>query len=213
MIGSDRLLRAGSRLLQVASILLAPLVTHSQNISPETKRPITIADAIGMIRLADPDYFQSGSSKGRVAQFSPDGKRFVVALRRGDLDKNANEFSLLLFQSADVFSSPKPDRLVTMSSSSNRDAIHALKWLADNETIAFLAENPGEVPQLYTLNVRTRHLEKLTNHPTAVTSYDITPDGREIIFGADPPVKRIMDTEKTRREGIVIAGQDLEDII
>jgi dipeptidyl aminopeptidase/acylaminoacyl peptidase len=213
MIGSDRLLRAGSVLFQVASILLAPLVTHSQNISPETKRPITVADAIGMIRLADPDYFHSGSSKGRVAQFSPDGKRFVVALRRGNLDKNVNEFSLLLFQSADVFSSSRPDRLLTMSSSSNRDAIHALKWLADNETIAFLAENPGEVPQLYTINVRTRRLEKLTNHPTAVTSYDITPDGREIIFAADPPAKRIMGTEQTRREGIVITSQDLEDII
>src|SRR5882762_7660566 len=124
MIGSDRLLRAGRLLFQVASILLAPLVTHSQNISPETKRPITVADAIGMIRLADPDYFQSGSSQGRVVQFSPDGKKFVVALRKGNLDKNANEFSLLLFQSADAFSPPKPDRLLTKSSSSNRDAIH-----------------------------------------------------------------------------------------
>ena len=178
-----------------------------------TKRPIKVADAIGMVRLADSYYFQTGSSEGRVAHFSPDGKKFVVLLKQSDLGRNINTFSLLLFRTADVFHSPAPHLLLTMSSSSNRDAIHAVKWLADSKTLAFLGENPGELPQVYTIDIRLRRVEKLTNRVTAVTSYDITPDGRELIFGADLPTIRSAAMVPVRRDGIVITSQELDDIL
>src|SRR5207253_4550473 len=136
---------------------------------------------------------------GLVAHFSPDGKRFVVVLRRGNLKQNTNDFSLLLYQTDTVFHSPKPDILLRMSSSSPyRAAISEIGWLADSETLAFLGESPDEVSQVYTFNVRTRLLKKLTNHPTAITSYALTGDGRELVFAAEPTPTNNIETDQER---------------
>ena len=171
------------------------------------------SDAIEMTRLADPEYTAGGPSKGRVANFSPDGKRFVVALRKGNLEKNANEFSLLLFESSKVFSTPARDVLFTMASSSNRDAIKHLRWLNDNETLAFIGETPGSLPQIYTFSTRTRRLQQRTHHATGVNGYDITGDGREIVFIADPPPSGAGEDTRIQRQGIFIEGQTLPDLM
>jgi len=68
-----------------------------------TKRPITVADSIQMTRLGDLSYNNGEPSRGIVAKFSPDGKRFVVILKKGNLEANTNEYSLVLFQTAAVF--------------------------------------------------------------------------------------------------------------
>src|SRR6266478_1076498 len=74
--------------------------------SAPQKRPVTVADSIRMTRLGDPLYFAGGPSKGLVAKVSPDGKRFVVVLRKGNLENNTNEYSLILFETDEVFRSP-----------------------------------------------------------------------------------------------------------
>jgi hypothetical protein len=136
-----------------------------------------------------------------------------VLLRKGNLEQNTNEFSLFLFQTAEAFSSPKPELLLRMSSSSNRDAIKNVNWLEDNETVAFIGENRGQVPQLYTVNVRTKGLAKLTTHATPIGNYAISANGQKVLFAADPPPRKIVDTEETRRNGIVITTQPLPDVL
>src|SRR6266853_1510044 len=177
------------------------------------KRPVTVTDGIAMTRLADAAYFAGTPSKGRVAYFSPDGRRFVVLLRKGNLKNNANEYSLLLFETSAALRSPTPEVLLTLSSSSNQDAIGNIRWQVDNETITFLGEQPGEASQVYALNLRTKELKKLTSHPTSISFYDITRDGREVLYTAAPPPKNVMTSERTRREGIVIANQLLADVL
>jgi hypothetical protein len=46
---------------------------------------VSIADCIGMTILVDPGYFLGLPSSSRTATFSPDGKRFTVVLRKGDI--------------------------------------------------------------------------------------------------------------------------------
>src|SRR5216684_2219654 len=184
-----------------------------QESSHGISRPVSVVDAIEMTRLADPLYLSGGSSRGRVAQFSPDLKHFVVLLTKGNLQHNTNEFSLLLYKTSEAFNTPSPDVLLTMASSSNREAIKEVKWLEDNETVAFLGENPAEFPQVYRFNIRTRRLERMTHHPTAIVNYDISANGREVVFVAEPPATKIVDTEKTRREGIVVTTQEIPDIL
>lgn len=193
----------------VALIFLAT-VAHGQGSSNTAKQPIKVADSVAMTRLGAPDY-SAGSSP--VAHFSPDGKRFVVVLRKGNLQQNTNEFSLLLYRAVDALNSSKPDVLVKMSSSSNRDAIAKVRWLLDNETLVFLGENPGEVPQLCTFNLTTRLLKKLTSHPTAVTNYDVTQDGKEIAFAAEPLTRTPTGKEGSSSGEIVIAGLSLFDVL
>jgi len=195
-----------------------PLLSAAQASTPAPphatgdKRPATVSDSIRMTHLADPNYTAGGSSRGLVAHFSPDGKQFVVVLRKGNLEQNTNEYSLLLFRTADAFQSPKPEVLLTLSSSSNREAISRPTWLDDNETILFLGENPSELRQLYSFKCSRRKLERLTNYPTSILSYAANPKGDHIVILAEKPVESII-TERARREGIVIAKQWVSDLI
>jgi dipeptidyl aminopeptidase/acylaminoacyl peptidase len=178
-----------------------------------SKRPITVKDAIEMTRLAGEDYLLGVSAKGNVAKFSPDGKRFVVALRKADLQRNTNDCSLYLFYSSEVFHGAMPLPLLTMSSSSNHEAISDVKWLADNETIVFRGENPGEVSELYALNVESKRLEKLTTAPTAIQKYDVTPEGSELLYLAAPPDPIPSNTEEVSLEGVVVSNQSLSELL
>jgi len=134
-------------------------------------RPVEIRDVIEMTRLANPEYLGGGSSTGRVAQFSPDGSKFVVVLRKGNTEENSNEYSLLLWRTSDLDHSPAPHTLLRLTSTSNRPAIHAVTWDRDNETILFLGEGPGDLQQVYSLDCRRPRLRKLTNSATNVLSY------------------------------------------
>src|SRR5690242_13977463 len=58
--------------------------SQAKSESVALKRPLTVADSIRMTRFGDPQYDLGAASKGLVAKFSPDGKRFVVVLRKGN---------------------------------------------------------------------------------------------------------------------------------
>jgi len=169
-----------------------------------------------MRRLAMPEGYTSGSAEtinraGFVAQFSPDGKRFTVLLRRGDLRHNSNNYSLLLFETSHLFRSANPKLLLEMSSSSNRPAIRSVKWLRDGARLAFLGEGPGETPQVYILNVFTKQLRKMTHHATPVVAYDIDEQGSTIVFEAEPSVARPVG--KIEHQGIVVTTQGLDELL
>src|SRR5438477_6507390 len=100
-------LRRWVLLSHLALTVLAPVEARGQDSAPITKRAVSVTDAIAMTTLGAYDYFAGSPSKGLVAHFSPDGKRFVVVLRRGNLKQNTNDFSLLLYQTDNVFHSPK----------------------------------------------------------------------------------------------------------
>jgi dipeptidyl aminopeptidase/acylaminoacyl peptidase len=203
-----------SRILTVSITFFFLLVASRQGFGAFTHpkgRPVTVADAIRMTKLGDPGYFFGTEPFNGTAQFSPDGKKFVIVFRKGNLEQNTNEYSLLLWPVAEIARLRRPTLLLRMSSSSNRAAIRDVAWLSDNETLAFLGEHPGESQQLYSLNIRTRLLQRITNHSTNLFSYSITPDGRAIAFVAEPPVKNVWN-KTTTREGVVINGQDLHTI-
>jgi len=169
-----------------------------------------VADAIGMTRLAL-DYNEVVTQK--AFRFSPDGEQFVFILKTGDIENNANRFSLLRYRTSEAFRSPAPDVLLTMVSTSNRDAIKSVQWLDDNETLAFLGENPEEMPQIHTFNVKTKRVEKLTSHPTRIADYVISGDGREILFTAEPADEKHVSTDRDRHDGMVITRQSLAELL
>jgi hypothetical protein len=193
--------------------LLTPIVAKGQAAAErQANRPVTVQDCIQMSKLGDPEYWMGGSSIGRVAQFSPDGTKFVVLLRKGNLVQNTNEYSLLLWQTEEFLKSPAPLVLLTMSSSSNREAIRDITWLADNETMTFLGEQPGELRQLYSFNIRNHALKKLTNHPTSLITYSVNPVGVQIAYIAEEPADSIWD-EKIRKEGFLVSTELLSNLV
>jgi len=162
--------------------------------------------------MTDLDLNQGSDWRAGYARFSPNGSRFVIVLKKGNLEQNVNEFSLLLYHTPDAFHSPRPDVLLTMSSSSNRPAIANARWIT-NGTVAFLGENPGELPQIYTLDVVTKHLNKLTNHPDPIVQYDINTSANTIIYIADPPRTKRMDGQQVQRTGAVITEPSLYSVL
>lgn len=178
----------------------------------QAKRPVTVADGIRMTRFGDPRYTDGFSSQGLVGRFSPDGRQFVVLLKKGNLENNTNEYSLLLFKTEEVIRSPKPDVLVTMASSSNRPAIQNINWLPDSETLLFLGERPGELQQLYSLDCRTRELTRIANHSTNIVSYSATPNGDRIVFAAEFPAGSNL-APNARAHGIRVSTESVTDLI
>jgi len=175
------------------------------------KRAVTVADSIEMTQLGDRSYAGGTPSKGIVAKFSPDGKRFVVVLKQGNLDHNTNDYSLILFETSTVFQSPVPQLLLSMSSSSNRPAIANVAWLDDNDTILFLGEHPGEQTQLYSVKCSSKELKRLTNHATSLVSFVATPSGDKVVFAAEDPVSTFFTGSS--RTGIIAQHQLLSDLL
>ncbi len=194
------------------TMLSVAIAAQTQGNLPALKRPVTVADAIQMTMPADPDFNQGADWRCDYAHFSPDGTQFAIVLKQGNLEHNTNQFSLVLYRTAEVLHSPKPNVLVTMSSSSNRSAIGNVRWIT-NTTLAFLGENPGELPQIYILDTATKHLDKLTNHSNPIIQYDISQNGNTIIYIADPPRENVMDKDQALVRGAVITSPSLYSVL
>jgi len=176
------------------------------------KRAATVADSIQMTRLGDPYYDSGGSAKGIFAKFSPNGEQFVVVLRKGNLQDNTNEYSLVLFKTEEAFHSPTSRAVVSMSSSSNRPAIQNVVWLNDNDTLLFLGEHPGETSQLFSVKCSSTRLTKLTNHATSLTSFATTPSGDEIVYVAENQDSSLMN-DNVSRNGFNVTNERLPGLV
>jgi dipeptidyl aminopeptidase/acylaminoacyl peptidase len=157
--------------------------------STTEKVRVSVADCIGMTTLADPGYFLGMASTGRTAIFSPDGKRFIVVLRKGDVKRSVNVYSLLLFET-DHPTTPQNHVKLELTSSSNRDAISQVRWLSDNKTIAFIGNSGDSSNQVFTYDFSHHRLHRITDHATPVTSFDITDNGETTVFTAEEPVSQ-----------------------
>lgn len=200
----------------IKAILALSVVTFSWPLSDAVSRaqdkpPVTVADTIRMTVYGDAGYINGLSAKYDVARFSPDGEQFAILVKKGNLETNTNDYSLLLFRTRDALHSPRGEVLASFSSSSNRPAIQDVMWL-DNKTIAFLGENPGDVQQLYTVDSNTKSLNRLTDHPTSLIAYAMAGKDRQFFFMAEEPVRSLCG-DPVQRAGLVVGAQALSDLI
>jgi hypothetical protein len=198
------------RLLQ--AVILVLFTTVPLCASSAGQRDITVKDSIEMTRRADADYLLGADPGSNIANFSPDGKHFVIILRKADLARNANVYSIYLFTTKGVFDAEVPRVLIRMSSISNDPAIRGVKWLKDNQSLAFIGIREPGGSQVYTLDTGTGRLIERTHHRTSVDQFDISLDGRRIIFTAkseDGPQL----TRDQRMHGVVIEDQTLEQVL
>jgi Prolyl oligopeptidase family len=188
-------------------VVLAIGSSSAQIIPKNVKRPVTVAEGIQMMRFPHAGSWFSPTA----ANFSPDGKRFVVVIQRGDLERNTVEYSLLLWSTSETLHLSSPEVLCRFSSSSNREAIADVRWI-DDDTIALLGENAGQQRELYTLDLRLHELSQVTKHPTSLITYAINAARDTVVFAAEGPSTPLF-TEKAKREGIRVTTQKLYDLI
>lgn len=198
-------------LLGLAVLLALPTFSESGEAPTTGQRHVTVRDTIEMTRWADRDYFLGGDPGDRVGIFSPDGREFLIVVRKGSVRRNTNDFSLLLFHTREAFHSPGSQILLTMSSGSNRDAISHVRWLDDGHTITFLGEDSREIPQVFAINLWTRRLTALTHHPTPVLAYDIDGSGDTIVYEASRANHQ--RTQQSQAGGVVITNESPTDLV
>lgn len=184
--------------------------------------PFTVRDSIEMTVLSDPDVLWTDLRAAEVKR-SPDGRLFFIVTRKGDLQSGTNEYSLLLFSVDDVRKRllmrqlpgtataqlPVGTLAARFRSSSNRPGIARAQWLADSKSIAFIGENPGATPQVFTLNTETQDLRKLTCHNTPVLDFSLGDDGETLIYlAASPP-----DWSHRLTHGFVVTNESLMEVV
>lgn len=166
--------------------------------------PITVADTLTMTQLID-----QGPGLHDFMLLSPDGLHFTIVIERGDVEADDRVFSLLLFQTADVFDRPA-DIIANLSSSTNDDGIRDVRWL-DNNTVTFLGADKINSSQVYAVDRRTRTLRKLTASATKVNAYAVAPGLTRVLYTADADLAA--QNKNLRKRGFTVTDQSLTDLL
>lgn len=149
--------------------------------------PATVEDAIGMVRIQ-----YAAARDGAVAAFSPDGTKIAAVTWRGDLARNTNVYSLIVFDAptpgASAAAQP-PVTVLTRDFPGDPDdqvasPFAAVTFLGDNRTLAFIGRDGDKPTQVYTVDITSKRVQQLTNHPTPVRSFIVGPDGALRAFAA-----------------------------
>lgn len=196
-----------ARKLFLAVMLLAsPGITRSG-----PKPPITVADTIGVTHVAGTPYFAYEPKTG-FASFSPDGKSFAIVLVRGNLSSNTEDYSLVIFRTAEALAGSRPRTLALVSSAADHPGLSSVQWSSDSHTIYFLAAKGKHPTELYSVDCRSGKISEITHHPTSLLSYGVSSDGGEIVYEAEPEPKTLFTAEVLRR-GLNVDHQELADMI
>jgi dipeptidyl aminopeptidase/acylaminoacyl peptidase len=153
------------------------------------RRALTPADALETVRLMDnPEAISPQNPQGAVS-LSPNGKRYVVRLVRGDAKRNGVWVDLIAGQPDSLEQSARHEVVTCLfttglgSANSLFGAIEdtnphstPLRWI-DDDRIVFLWSNERGIRQLVRLTLSTRRLEYLTDHPTHLVTFDISSNG------------------------------------
>jgi hypothetical protein len=192
-----------------ASFAAVCVPAHGQAASP-AGRSMTVTDLVQLESFGSQPY---GSGLADIDVPSPDARLHAVVVKRGNVVDNTSVFSLLLFRTEQLFNHPQPDTLLTLTSSSNRPAIGSVRWLSDNRTVLFLGERPGELPQVYTLDIRTRTLTPRTHHASEITHVDVALSGDPVVYTAKPVVDTSTYPTMRARGFALRPGQFVGDVL
>ena len=171
-----------------------------------TSRPVTVQDVIRMTQVVE-------GVHGQVAWFSPDGSQFLLVLKRGNLKRNTNDFELLRYRTRDAVARGKPELLLTLSSSSNSDAIRDLHWLSDDRTIYFLGTRPDEPAEVYSFDIVAQRLRVLTASRADIDGYDSSADGQVFLYTTKPQSQKVRSESRPKVFEIVSERDQLESLL
>lgn len=175
------------------------------------KHPVTVGDTIEMTLPGAGNSWDGNALSTKPVQFSPDGSKFAFMTQKGDLKKDVVIYSVWLYDTASALSSPKPRLIATLESSSNRPAITQIKWLSDNQTLVFLGEGPGEMPQIYKVKLGGK-LEKVTDQATEIDAFSADEAGDSFVYFAKTEEKPLFSKDELRRGFFVTPTNRWDDL-
>src|SRR5258708_3142309 len=139
------------------------------------RRGFTVADSIQMTPVVVPDrYLQRDISQD--VPTSPDGARFAIVTKKGDLKRGCNDYSLLVFEIENVRASiptkwlPTATKIAGFCSYSNRPGITDVRWLSDSQAVTFLGDNSFESAIVF----NTLFILPPLSQPSITPTYSLT---------------------------------------
>jgi dienelactone hydrolase len=160
-------------------------------------RPLTPADAIATTRFMSP-----GRDSKDLVSISPDGRRYVIRLVRGDPQKHglwvdvlsgsldslqaavpitaAHLFSTGRGRGKDGYGGPVAD---------SQSWYSPITWINDRQ-VAFLFSDAHEVRQIVTVDLISKRVVFETHAPIQIQSFDRAPDGTLVYVADLPPPPR-----------------------
>jgi dipeptidyl aminopeptidase/acylaminoacyl peptidase len=161
-----------------AGALLLVFITASVAVGAG-KRAITVEDMWAMKRI------------GSLA-LSPDGKWIAFSLTEYSMEQNRGRTDIFLV-------STRTGELRQLTTYSGYDG-HPV-WMPDGERIAFVSTRDGS-PQIYLLDLRGGEARKLTDLPTGVQSFVVSPDGKYFLVQTEvyPEAKTLEESARMDRK-------------
>jgi hypothetical protein len=144
--------------------------------TPSAKRAFTVHDSIAWTHIVAPD--EPSRSADAVGLFSPDGSRFVIHARRGDLERNANIETLLVYRTPEVVRyagfmkgvlPPKATTLLEVPVVNDWEYLSNVRWLNDSD-VGFISKGANGHMQAFSVNAYTKAVVQLTFSETDVVS-------------------------------------------
>ena len=170
-----------------------------------TKRRLTVADMIETRLL-----LSQGPRRSEPVLISSSGRRYLFVMQRGDIARNGSwiEFYSGGTSSLRAASSVTVVKLFTRSTAERQDLAKDIRWLSDDRRISFLWDDGGGVSQVVILDFETKKLTKLTHHKSPIVAYDISGDGRTLIYTAESPKDKSAPS-RMRRSGFAVTDESI----
>ena len=199
------------------ALCLVVAFAHGWAAAPAEAKPFTVADDVEFIRFADLN--EDGIEP---IVYSPDRRYVVIHTERGRLDLNKVESTLRVYstevlqrlQEGSANREPAPAWILRKSTFKNGPIISNVRWLVTSSGFAFLAKTALGTNQLFLVDLRARHLRRITAAQEHVTAFDIR-DGNHLVYAALSPAIAQPISARRPPEGstIVATGRFLGNLL
>jgi len=127
-------------------------------------------------------------------KLSPDGKWVAFVVARSDVAKNRSMKNIWIVAA----NGGEPQQMTFAEEGSNDRP----RWSPDSHYVYFISTRVEKKPQLFRLAISGGEAKQITNVPTGVASYILSPDGKTIAFTASvfPQCTDMGCNEKTEKE-------------
>ncbi|WP_331609892.1 hypothetical protein [Povalibacter sp.] len=185
---------------------------------------LTPAHAVETVRfMVNADTASPENPHGAVS-LSPDGRRWIARLVRGDVARDGVWMEMVVGERASLEAATHVRTVARLFSSglgagggragANQDGISwtsPLRWL-DDESVAFLWSDAAGRRQVMRVNVRTAQVQTLSAHATGVLNFDIGADGT-LMYSAMAAEAPSRLTQQLREGFVIEAHTDASSII
>ncbi|HKS57304.1 MAG TPA: hypothetical protein VJS12_18555 [Steroidobacteraceae bacterium] len=199
------------------SILLAILVVHLPAVCQSAgHRQFSVRDSIELNHLVDPDAAAAPFRTPKF-KFSPDGTKFAIVSRRGNLDSGQNEYCLSVFSTKQVLQSlakagnrrlPTPIVLVRRATSGSQHAIDQATWLADSTHIGFIErDSDGANGRVSVVNM-DQQVSTVTDGSRDIVRFGLDAAERILVYAA----RIYPDWSVRNAKGYVVQSEYMDDL-